>query len=676
MEENLLQTVSTTYDPLWVGFSIVIAIFAAYTALDFARYVTKTQATTYRFWLACGAMSMGIGIWSMHFVGMMAYQLPLPVQYDVPTTLLSLLVAIAVSCFALFVISRDIMNMIRLTWGGILMGLGIAAMHYSGMAAVRVDGEIHYQTGLLVLSIGVAIVVSMVGLWLAFRLRDDNTRSLFWQKIASAIVTGFAIAGTHYTGMAATLVRTARTDLALTSAISDHSWLVISISAATLLLLILSLVAIRVDQVITTQNEALQVSNLRNQQIMDNAAEVIVTINDMGIIESFNRSGERVFGYRPDEVVGRNVSCLMPEPHAGQHDAYLERYKKGEHNNILGKGARELVALHKNGTVFPIDLSVSAMQVGDQGAHYIGLIRDISERKKTQEALKKNHDDLQTAHQNLQETHEQLLQSEKMASIGQLAAGVAHEINNPVGYIASNIKTMSQYVGNICTLLDSYEKIETFVAGDPDALQAVLKEKEALDLEYVKEDMQDLLNETQEGLSRVKTIVQDLKDFSHVDAGAWQAVDLHRGLDSTLNIANNEIKYCAEVVKVYGDLPLVECLASQINQVFMNMLVNAAHAIEGRGTITIRTDSEDGWAWIEFSDTGKGIEAAHLRKIFDPFFTTKPVGKGTGLGLSLSFGIIKKHGGTIDVKSEVGQGTTFRITLPLQHTEEMAEKTV
>ena len=173
--------------------------------------------------------------------------------------------------------------------------------------------------------------------------------------------------------------------------------------------------------------------------------------------------------------------------------------------------------------------------------------------------------------------------------------------------------------------------------------------------------------DVEDGITRVKNIVQNLKDFSHVDASdEWHYADLHSGLDSTLNIVNNEIKYKAEVVKEYGDIPQVECLLSQLNQVFMNLLVNASHAIEEHGVITVRTGKTGEEVWVEVADTGKGIAPDSLKKIFDPFFTTKPIGQGTGLGLSLSYGIIQKHHGRIDVQSVVDKGTTFRVWLPLK----------
>jgi two-component system NtrC family sensor kinase len=185
-------------------------------------------------------------------------------------------------------------------------------------------------------------------------------------------------------------------------------------------------------------------------------------------------------------------------------------------------------------------------------------------------------------------------------------------------------------------------------------------------MSYLKEDVPALMNESKDGISRVKKIVQNLKDFSHADTSDEpQWANLHTGIDSTLNIVWNEIKYKAEVNKAYGDIPDIQCLPSELNQVFMNMLVNAAHAIEERGVISIRTGQEGDQVWVEIADSGKGIEEANIKRIFDPFFTTKPVGKGTGLGLSLSYSIVQKHHGRIDVSSEVGKGTVFRIWLPI-----------
>jgi len=188
--------------------------------------------------------------------------------------------------------------------------------------------------------------------------------------------------------------------------------------------------------------------------------------------------------------------------------------------------------------------------------------------------------------------------------------------------------------------------------------------KKQADYDFLKDDVADLIRESLDGLKRVKDIVQSLKDFAHVGESEWQFADLHAGLDSTLSIANNEFKYKATVKKDYGKLPQVKCLASQLNQVFMNLLVNAAHAIKENGVITIRSGAENDWVWIEIGDNGCGIAPDNLNRIFEPFFTTKPVGKGTGLGLSLSYNIVTKHGGRIEVASEPGLGSRFTVHLP------------
>lgn len=258
----------------------------------------------------------------------------------------------------------------------------------------------------------------------------------------------------------------------------------------------------------------------------------------------------------------------------------------------------------------------------------------------------------------------QLLQSEKMASIGQLAAGVAHEINNPIGFVNSNLGTLRRYMDDLFTLLSAYEagagelKTETRTALD--------NMRRDIDISFVREDVASLLTESMDGLQRVKRIVQDLRDFSHVNESEKQWANLEGGLDSTLNVAWSELKVKAEVSKEYGRIPEIECIPSQLNQVFMNLLLNAAHAIERQGRITIRTGQEEENVWVEVQDTGTGIKPEHLGRVFDPFFTTKPVGQGTGLGLSLSYGIVQKHEGRIAVKSEVGVGSVFRVTLPIQ----------
>lgn len=259
----------------------------------------------------------------------------------------------------------------------------------------------------------------------------------------------------------------------------------------------------------------------------------------------------------------------------------------------------------------------------------------------------------------LDEATKRLVQSEKLASLGELAAGVAHEINNPVGYVSSNLTTLQKY-------LAVYEKVLDAPATDP-AEMAALKKK--LNYAFIRDDLQSLLKETQEGVGRVKAIIQDLKDYARTNAAThYVASDLQVGLKSTLNIARNQLKDRADVRLTLGDLPLVECAPSQIDQVFLNLIVNAAQAMPtGKmGVIDIRTACNHEQVWVEVQDNGPGIAPEILKKIFDPFFTTKDPGTGTGLGLSVSQNIIQQHGGTLTVDSTVGVGTTFKITLPIK----------
>jgi len=258
----------------------------------------------------------------------------------------------------------------------------------------------------------------------------------------------------------------------------------------------------------------------------------------------------------------------------------------------------------------------------------------------------------------LDEATKRLMQSEKLASLGEMAAGVAHEINNPVGYVSSNLTTLQKY-------LTVYEEVLDASASDEAAL---LELKKKVNFTFIRNDLRNLVNETQEGVERVKTIIKDLKDYARTNTSAtYLPSDIHVGLKSTLNIANNQIKNRATIRLDLGDLPLVECAASQINQVLLNLIVNAAQSIpdEKEGVINIRTSSDDASVFIEVEDNGQGMSDDILQKVFDPFFTTKDPGKGTGLGLSVSQKIIQDHGGLLTASSTVGVGSIFKISLPV-----------
>ncbi|KVC45455.1 histidine kinase [Burkholderia diffusa] len=578
-----------TYNLLLVLLSLVIATLASYTALDLAAFISLLDNPTLkRAWLAGGAAAMGTGIWSMHFVGMLALSLPIPLGYALPDTGASLAIAVLVSYFALNVVTRARLSRRRLLAGGVLMGAGIVGMHYTGMAAMRMAPGIRYDPALFAASIGVAVIASTVALWMAQTLRAQQARHATTQRIGAALIMGIAITGMHYTAMAAAhFAPDARCGAA--NGI-DAPWLATTIALFTMATLIVTLLVCRFDARTT-------------------------------FLRGMTDTLERLVRLRTAEL-----------------ETALRRY---EQTTAMLQRTRENMAT------------------------------EIDERRAAQSRLEQEKDEQRRLLRALEETHVQLLQSEKLASIGQLAAGVAHEINNPIGFISANLNTLRTWVRSLLDVIAAHDA--ALAQLEPATRDALTAMRGAADLDYLRDEIVTLIDESIDGAVRVRRIVQDLRDFSRPGSGEWSVVDIHAGLESTLNVVHNELKYKADIVREYGDVPQVECLPSQLNQVFMNLLVNAAQAIPVRGVITIRTSSDGEQVTIAISDTGTGMTPDVVRRIFDPFFTTKPVGQGTGLGLSVSHGIVERHRGAIDVTSEPGRGTTFCVRLPIRRMEGRAD---
>jgi two-component system NtrC family sensor kinase len=297
-----------------------------------------------------------------------------------------------------------------------------------------------------------------------------------------------------------------------------------------------------------------------------------------------------------------------------------------------------------------------------ESVQFIHVSRDITERMRAQEELK-------TAYSELKLSQSQLVQSEKMATIGRLAAGIAHEINNPTAFVLSNLSTLGKYISNISSILAKYSQLESLIArSDNPSItgfhQELMLLKQDLELNYILEDLPKLISETSEGATRIKAIVQDLKTFSRIEESEKSYLDPNEVIDSVLRIFWNELKFKTDIVKEYGPLSRIDCYPQQLSQVFLNLLTNALDAIKEHGTINIKTYEKGQDTFIEISDTGSGMSEDTLSHLFEPFFTTKPVGKGTGLGLSIVYSIIKNHKGDIQVESKLGEGTRFIIRLP------------
>ena len=377
------------------------------------------------------------------------------------------------------------------------------------------------------------------------------------------------------------------------------------------------------------------------EDTLDCITDIVLMCDTQGNIQRCNTPFNKLVGLPFKEVCGKSWASILYSLGFS-----IDNYKSGsgtvhDKSNQRFFDLRSFPLRNKNGVVF---------------GNVVNL-RDITE-------IRGIHQELEEAYNHLKLVQIQAVQQEKMASVGQLAAGVAHEINNPMGFISSNLTSLSKYINKLRAFEASLVELTTN-SGNSLLVDEIAKVKKGMKIDFILEDMESLLAESLDGAERVRRIVQDLKSFSHVDEAEWKPININDNLDSTLNMVRNEIKYVAEVVKEYGDLPLVTCRPQQLNQVFMNLLVNAAHAIETQGTITVRTRQEGDMVCISFTDTGKGIDPEHLNRIFEPFFTTKAVGKGTGLGLSICYDIIHKHAGEILVDSTVGVGTTFTVKLPV-----------
>lgn len=293
------------------------------------------------------------------------------------------------------------------------------------------------------------------------------------------------------------------------------------------------------------------------------------------------------------------------------------------------------------------------------------LAQSNHQLKQSEAQLQRLVRELTNANTKRQQAQDQLLQAERLASIGFLAAGVAHEINNPLGYVNSNLHTLADYTNALLRIVEAYEQAALTADIPSEPFARVIALQSELDLDFIKDDVGPMLSESKEGIAKVKQIVQALKDFSGVDAmSASKEADIGQAIETTMSLLANQLRHC-DVRNELGELPHVACVPAELRRVFMSLLLNAAQAIETQGVVSIRGGCEGDEVWVEIADSGKGIPPDVLPHIFDPFFTTKPLGKGAGLGLSIAHGLVKLHRGRIEVASELGHGARFTVYLPV-----------
>ncbi len=398
------------------------------------------------------------------------------------------------------------------------------------------------------------------------------------------------------------------------------------------------------------KNRALTESEARYRQLTEGCLDAVVVADRQGLITLFNPAAEKVFGYRADEILGQPITRLIPgEFREGRRDG-LQHGLETRDPSVVGKTV-QVRGVRKSGEEFPLELSLSAVELAGE-LQFIGSIRDQTERQRMQAML---------------------AQTEKLASIGLLSAGVAHEINNPLAYVANNLAVIERDLKSVLEMIALYESAsEPLAAAVPEVLARIDALNDDLDWPYVRDNLGIILDRTREGVQRIAHIVQSLRSLARRSPHTFESASIADLFESALEMVRGRMKsHHIELVVDHGQLPRVDCVPSQISQVILNLLINAVQAIEstGRtegGTIRFSSHREGGEVILCVSDNGCGIEPESLPHLFDPFFTTKAVGEGTGLGLSISHGIITGHGGRIEVESRPGEETRFRIILPLK----------
>jgi PAS domain S-box-containing protein len=607
--------ITGSHDAVLVALSILIAMVASYTALDLAGRNQMAQGWFKHAWLAAAAFSMGGGIWAMHFVAMLAFSMPdMPTRYDLGLTAISFALPILVTGIGFLVVNRPDAGLKALALSGLVMGTGIAGMHYTGMAAMRMPADLSYDGLWVAISVLIAIGASTVALWLAFR----NTGLL--QKVIAAVVMGIAVAGMHYAAMhAAIFTAHSGVDHAHGQASLEQTSLALAVATITFLILFLALIAAMFDRrfAVLAEREAaaLRASEEQYRTLYKKTPLPLHSVNEAGIIEHVSEAWLDLLGYQREEVVGRPITDFMTEDS-------IQRRNEVLWPTLLREGAfkdAEYRLITKSGAV--LDVLFSGRVERDEDGrflHALGGVVDVTARKKAEEALR---------------------HAQKMEVVGQLTGGVAHDFNNLLAVVIGNLDLLRKRVPDdpkITRLIDS--AIQGAQRGAA-LTQRMLAFARRQDLKPEPVDLPDL--------------VKDMADLLQRSIGPMIRIETRFPLG----------------------LPHARVDANQLELALLNLVVNARDAMPEGGVITIaaqeRTiDLNDGslalgqYVCLSVTDTGQGMDEGTLTRAMEPFFTTKGVGKGTGLGLSMVHGMAAQSGGRLVLRSRKGEGTTAEIWLP------------
>jgi len=607
------MTVIGTYDPYLVALSVAVACLASYTALDLGGRIRCSRRWARLAWLTTAAIAMGGGIWSMHFIGMLAFSMPMPVGYDLGLTLLSLAVAIGVTGFGFFMIGTRRVTAVEFVLSGIFMGIGIVSMHYTGMAAMRMPADIRYDRVLVALSVLIAIGASIAALWLAFRT------TLTWQRPLAAVVMGTAISGMHYTGMAAaTFIGAPGMDGARGEPVLARTDLALAIATITFVILLLALVESAFDRRLTRLAEwetaLLRQSEEQLRRLYHETPLPLHALGMDGRIEEVSDAWLKLLGYPREDTTGRALTDFMMEDSKRRYDETIWP------RLLLGEDIQEIECqfVRKSGEILDVLLNAHEERSNSKPLRMLGGIIDITARKRAEEALRR---------------------SQRLEAMGQLTGGVAHDFNNLLMVIKGAAYKLGRTIQDE-KVTKPLEMIATAVKRGKDLTSQLLSfarrqtfETTVFDLTEMFSKFEEMLKPVLRGDIEIRTQAEDCPCRVHVDQGELELALLNLGVNARDAMPDGGI----------------------LSLAIRRIELSGGADVDGlRGPFIV----------IELADTGVGIPAEILTHVFDPFFTTKGPGKGTGLGLSQVYGFAKQSGGTATIQSEPGRGTTIRIYLP------------
>jgi len=610
-----------SYNYALVALSVLIAIVASYAALDIAGRVTAAGGWTRAVWLLGGAGAMGTGIWSMHYIGMLAFILPIPVAYHWPTVLLSLLAAILASVVALGVVSRQKMGAFRALAGSVLMGAGISSMHYIGMAAMRLPAVCQFNSFLVVLSVVFAILISLAALWISFHFRDEK-KEIGWEKLAGAVVMGAAIPVMHYTGMAAASFTPSGMPADLSHAVSISTLGTAGIVAVTFIILGLALLMSWMDKRVATQTLELQEEKLQQSEAYLSEAQRLSHTGSFGWRPStgeiiWSEETFRIFQY--ERMTIPTVELILQRIHP--EDAPLVKQKFGRASQDGKDFDHEYRLVMPDNSVKYVHVVAHAISDESGGIEFVGAVMDVTERMRAEEALHQARADL--AHAN------------RVTTMGELTASLAHEVNQPIGAAVTNANTCMRWLaGNSPNLEEARAAAMRVVTDGKRAAEIITRIRQ---------------------LFKKDTPERELVDVNEV---VREMTVLLRGETARHNISVRT-ELAGDVSPVVGD-------RVQLQQVMMNLMINGIDAmkdVDGTRQLTIKSQrAENEQLLVSVSDTGVGLPPQQADQIFNAFFTTKL--NGTGMGLRISHSIVESHGGRLWADGNFSRGASFYFTLP------------